>query len=77
MDIVEGSIKYYPGLPYTRYNIRLFGWTLFFHKDAWSCDIQFYNSQRQLDIVWWRRFNTKYGMAWSCIIFGKIVIRSK
>ena len=71
MEIVGGTTRFYPSLPYRRYNIHLlFGWTLFFHKDTWSCDIQLYNSKRQLDLVRWRRYNTLFGMAWSAIIFG-------
>ena len=71
MEIIKGSTKYYPSLPYRRLNIHLpFGWILFFHKDVGSCDIQLYNSNRQLDLVWWHRYNTLYGMAWICVIFG-------
>ncbi len=71
MNIMEGTIKYYPSLPYKRFNLcLLFGWVLFFHKDAWSCDIQLYNSKRQIDLVWWRCYNTLYGMAWAAIVFG-------
>ena len=71
VEIVEGTIQYYPSLPYKRFNIHLlFGWILFYHKDIWSCDIQLYNSKKQLDIVWWRRYNTIYGIAWITTIFG-------
>lgn len=77
MNIVEGSIKYYPSLPYRRFNARLlFGWILFFHKDAWRCDIQLYNSKKQLDLVWWRRFNSLYGLAWVAVILG-ITLRNR
>ena len=63
-------------MPYRRYNIRLlFGWTFFYHKDAWSCDVQLYKPNRQLDLVYWRRYNTLYGMAWVCVVFG-ITIKS-
>ena len=71
MQIVERSIKYYTSLPYRRLNFPLlFGWKLFFHKDAWSCDIQLYNSRSKLDLVWWQCYNTCYGRAWIAIIFG-------
>ncbi len=63
MEIVKGSVKYYPGLSYKRFNARLlFGWTLFYHKDAWSWDIHLYKEGRQIDLVYWRRYNTLCGM---------------
>lgn len=63
MEIVKGSIKYYPGLRYKRFNIRLlFGWTLFYHKDAWNCDIQLYKTGRHIILFYWRRYNTLCGM---------------
>ncbi len=69
MEIANKSITYFPSLPYRRFNIRLlFGWTLYYHKDAWSCDIQLYKSCRQLDLVWWRGYNTIYGRAWKAVI---------
>ncbi|MBU0598957.1 hypothetical protein KKF61_08305 [Patescibacteria group bacterium] len=71
LEIVAESIKYYPGLPYRRYNIHLIlGWILFYHKDAWSCDVQLYKTNKQVNLVWWRRYNTIYGMAWMATIFG-------
>ena len=74
MIIVGGTTRFFHPVPFRRHNIHLlFGWSLFFHKDAWSCDIKIYNSKRQLDLVWWRRYNTLNGMAWSAIIFGVII----
>ena len=57
MDIVEGTIKYYPSLAYRHYNIRLlFGWVLFYHKDAWTCDIQIYKPEyKQITLLRWRK----------------------
>lgn len=74
MQIVNGTVTYYPSLPYRQHNIRLpFGWTLFIHKDAWSCDIQISNQNSKLDLLWWRRYNTLYGMAWKVIVMGLTV----
>ncbi len=87
MEIVPGTIRYYPSLRYRRINKRLlFGWFFFFHKDGGSCDIQLYGPwhrvglsefpqrSKQLDIVRWRCYNTLYGRTWSATIFG-ITIR--
>ena len=65
------------------HNIRLlFGWTLFIDKGVGRCDIQLYSRwegigqaefpqrQRQLDIVYYRRYNTIYGMAWQATILS-------
>ena len=71
IQIVEGTTKYYPSLPYKRCNIHLvFGWRLFCHKDGGSCDIQLYKTCKQLNLFWWRRYNTLYGMAWIAVILG-------
>jgi len=83
MEVVEGTTRYYPPLPYKRYNVRLpFGLNLFYHKDAWSLDIQLLGPWRkvgtqeypqirkQIDIAWWKRYNTLYGKAWRAIVLG-------
>jgi len=71
MNIVESSIKYYPSLPYRRFNLRLlFGWRLFYHKDAWNCDIELYKTGRIVNLWHWRRYNTLCGVASVCNLFG-------
>ncbi len=88
MEIVAGTIKYYPALQCKHFNLTLpFGWWLFYCKDAWSCDIILFGQwhrvgvseypQRRelLNIFKWKRYNTLYGIAWSAIIFG-IIIKS-
>lgn len=71
MQTAEGSVKYYHSLQYKRYNISLpFRWTLFFHKDRWSCDVRLYKPGKLIELVWFRRYNTLYGMAWIVVILG-------
>lgn len=73
MEIVEGTIKYHPPLPYRQFNLHLlFGWVLFYHKDAGRLDVQLYNSERQVTLIRWCKYNTIYGMAWIATIFGVV-----
>lgn len=75
MEIAEGTVKYYPPLSYRGFCIHLFGWSLFYHKDTWTCDVQLYGPKREIDVASWNKYNTIYGMAWVATIFG-VVIKS-